>query len=105
MSKMTFVQFLTEFDRTDLELGRNKIRTDANAVARTQSRDEFQINQTNSSPSVGDMVKLPNGKSVAVAKMSKEGMHLRNGTTLQHGTKFKNLGKGTAGKFVFAVTQ
>lgn len=102
MSKMTFIEFLTEFDRSDLELGRSKMRSDANAAARTQGRDEFRMNQANASPSVGDMIKLQSG-SAAVAKMDREGIHLRNGEVLPHGTKFKNLGKGQGGKMIFAV--
>jgi len=102
MSKLTFIEFLTEFDRSDLELGRNKMQTDANAAANTQTRDEFVKTQAGSSPSVGDMIKLQNG-SFPVAKMTREGIILRNGTVLPHGTKFKNLGKSQAGKFVFTV--
>jgi len=102
MNKMTFIQFLTEFDRSDLELGREKTVTDANAAARTQTKDEFVKNQAAASPSKGDMIKMQGG-SAAVAGMDKEGIHLRNGTVLPHGTKFKNLGKGAGGRFVFAV--
>jgi len=97
MTKMTFKEYLVEFDAGDLELARTAEKDAAEKAARTQGRDEFQQKMAGNSPKLNDLIKAKSGY-YTVIKMDRNGIHVKNQSSgkasiLPHGTKFNKSGR------------
>jgi len=108
MDKMTFKQYLIELDVGDLELARQKRDQQVAAAGDQRARDQFGQQMTSNNPSEGDIIQS-NGKRYVVTDMLRDGIHVRQlggertPDVIQHGTKFKPVGKMPSGKPVFEI--
>ena len=103
---MTFLEYLTETDRSDIALQQQHGKMPAPAVRQQpQRQSDFQSNMGDQ-PNQGDVV-LVRATRYIVTGGSREGLMVKqigggNPTTIPHGTKYKKVGVSpNSGKTIF----
>lgn len=76
MSKPTFLEFLKEYDRSDLDLIKQVDQEKAAARQRTQARQDFRGEMEKTGPQKGNLIKGKNGYFL-VKDTSVQGTHVR----------------------------
>lgn len=105
MKKITFKEYLIEFDIGDRQLA----QTHAMQQDQAASENQFKHEMTQNSPAKGDLIKSKRGMYMVMG-MSKQGIHVKqaggNKTgILPHGTNFARAGKNDIGKTIFTVAK
>lgn len=107
MKKITFKEYLLEFDYGDRQLQQQVTQQQQQAAADKSANNAFSQNMSNAAPSKGDIIESKNGRFVVLGG-SMDGIKVKEiggnrSGTVPHSTKFENKGKAESGKTVFAV--
>ncbi len=112
MKKITFKEFLMEFDVGDRQLQQQASQQEQQQ--KQQASDDqagrggaFAQNMGNDTPGKGDVIESKQGRFIVIGG-SMEGIKVKQvggngGGTIPHGTKFKNMGQAESGKTMFSV--
>ncbi len=112
MTKMTFMQFLTEVDVGDLQLAQQQRQKQTVDAERSAGKDVFKKEMTGTTPVKDDVIQTSKG-FYRVIDLGTKGITVQQprsvgGKTqvIQHGTNFKNTGKKTGGgQAIFVVAK
>ncbi len=109
MKKITFKEYLLEFDIGDRQLQQQATDQQNQAAGDEKARGAFSSEMTNASPNKGDVIESNDGRFLVLGG-SMEGIKIKElggnrSGTIPHGTKFKSMGQGKSGKNVFSIIQ
>lgn len=107
----SFIQFLTEFDRSDLQLRWDHQAEQQKKKSLQDNRFQDQMDKSREGePSKGDVLQSPSGKQFVILARSDKGFRVRelggNGKegNLPHGRKYTAMGKTPLNKAIYKLS-